>query len=135
MLLLSRPQIGTRSRSIQRVIPFTLIGKADDKLAVRAPPAPPDMTPLNDHAFDGQSFNMQFRTAMASSAIDIDTLPQHAANIRFFDAEVDRRWSTRADEPGKHSPLPNGIPIRIGAGARRCSTRQTRTPTAPLRRL
>jgi len=85
MLLLSRPQIGTRSRSIQRVIPFTLIGKADDKLAVRAPPAPPDMTPLNDHAFDGQSFNMQFRTAMASSAIDIDTLPQHAANIRFFD--------------------------------------------------
>ena len=74
------------------------------------------LTPLNDDAFNGQSFNTRFRATMASSAIDIDTLPQHAArdNIRFLDAEVDRRWSTRADEPGKHSPLPNGIPMRIG---------------------
>jgi len=33
MLLLSMLQIGPRSRSIQRVIPLTLIGKTDDKLA------------------------------------------------------------------------------------------------------
>ena len=37
MLLLSIVQIGPRSRSIQRVIPLTLIGKTDDKLAVCAP--------------------------------------------------------------------------------------------------
>ena len=41
MLLLSMLQIGPRSRSIQRVIPLTLIGKTDDKLALCAPSAPP----------------------------------------------------------------------------------------------
>jgi hypothetical protein len=41
MLRVSKPQaanVTSHPESVQQVIPFTLIGKTDDELAVRAPP-------------------------------------------------------------------------------------------------
>jgi hypothetical protein len=50
MLLLSLRQIGPQFRSIQRVIPLTLIGKADDKLACAPSPHRYFMTPSEQAA-------------------------------------------------------------------------------------